>query len=215
MKIALLVASLGFAAAAIAAPITITNASFENLPLGGLNSSCAGTNCAYSSGQGVPGWVVSSGGGQFTPGNPANTIYFNSLPDGLTLGYLNSGTLSQTTAATVVLGVTYTLQVDVGVRKDCCVGIGLAFLNIGGTNIAATGSAPASGAFSTYTAVYTGVLADVGKSIGIVLGTPTSGQGDFDNVRLNDSTGAGVPEPASAALIGAGLAGLALLRRKR
>jgi len=190
-----------------ASPIFVTNFSFETLPAGGLTFGC-GTGCSFSAGA-IPGWTVSGTGGQFQPGPPANTSAFNSVPDGITVAYSNGGDISQTTAATVVAGVTYTLMVDVGFRKDFP-DPGTEEILIGGLPAAvATGTSLGMvGNWSTFTATYIGTLADAGKSIGIDLST--SGiQGDWDNVRLSDSATSNlVPEPASGVLMA--LAALAL-----
>src|SRR5262249_15929032 len=132
--------------------------------------------------------------------------------DGATFAYAEDGGITQTTAATVQLGVTYTLLVDIGLRKDRSF-IGRANLVIGGTTfIPATGVTPVSGGWSTFTATYLGLAGDVGKTIGIAL-YPAQ-QRDYDNVRLSNSLAAApAPEPSTWFLIAAGL--LVTLRSKR
>jgi PEP-CTERM motif len=210
--------------AAHAGPITLNNPSFEIAPL--LTIPC-GVGCQYDTpGSLIPGWtytVLSNAGGQWQPGSPANPTYFSvPPPDGTTIAYLSSGAvLSQMTSAAVQLGVTYTLNVDVGINTAVSPysapgGLGQVLLQIlGGPTIVAIGVAPPKGTFSTYTATYIGLPADVGKEIEVSLADPSSGTATFDNVRLADSSVAGVPEPASVALIGAGLAAIALYRRSR
>lgn len=211
--------------AAHAGPITLNNPSFEIAPP--LTISC-GVGCQYDTpGSLIPDWtytVLSNAGGQWQPGSPANPTYFSvPPPDGTTIAYLSSGAvLSQMTSAAVQLGVTYTLNVDVGVNASVSPygapgGLGEVLLQIvGGPTIAGIGVAPPLGTFSTYTAAYIGVAADVGKEIEVSLADPSSGTATFDNVSLSDSAaGAGAPEPASVALIGAGLGAIALYRRSR
>lgn len=193
----------------LAAPIFVANSSFETLPVGGLPNGGCGANCLWSdASSGIPGWNVGSQSGLFQPGSAfGNTAYFNFVPDGITVAWVDQGSITQTTAATVQLGVTYSLLVEVGRRTDL-LGVGSIHLVIGGsTLILGTGSTPAVGGWSTYTATYTGLAGDVGKSIGIALNAGT--QGDYDNVRLNNN----IPEPATWTLIGAGV--LALAARKR
>ena len=198
------------ASSAFAVPITVGNASFESLPPGGLPFGC-GPACSYSVDV-IPGWstVNLSQTGQFQPGTAG---YFNSVPNGITVAYTNGGTISQTVGPTVALGVVYTLQVEQGVRND--IGDpGVIDLLINGTPWFATGVAATPGNWSTYTATYIGLLADVGKAITIELSS-AAGQGDWDNVSLSDNTATGVPEPLTLALFGAGLAGMAGMRRRK
>src|SRR5688500_13722098 len=174
-----------FTMVATASTITVTNFSFETLPVGGLPNSC-GAGCTYSNAP-IPGWTTAPIGalGQMQPGS--STTLFNFVPDGITVAYTNNGSISQTTGATVALGVIYTLTVDVGFRNDV-IDPGSVDLLIGSTRIAATGvPAQKSGNWSTYTATYTGLVTDLGKQVGIRLSSPGV-QGNWDNVLLSDST---------------------------
>jgi len=197
----------------VAAPLFVSNFSFETLPVGGLNQSGCGAGCSYSQ-TAIPGWTMVGSGGQFQPGNPSNTTYFNSLSDGPTNAYNNDvgGIISQIIGVPVVLGEVYTLQVDIGYRKDAGFS-GSADLLINGQKYTATGVAT-QGAFTTFTATYTGLLADVGQSITIELNSSGS-QGNFDNVRLDGTALGGVPEPAAFFLAGPALLGLAAWKRRR
>jgi hypothetical protein len=207
----LAIALLGVLVSAVgnAAVISVNNASFETF--NPLNQTGCGANCAFNVAS-IPGWVNGGTSGSFRPGNPANTTYFDSIPDGEIIAYSNDSTITQTVAATVQAGLLYTLMVDVGNRKEQNF-TGSVELLIGSTVIAATGVAAPEGAFSTYTALYTGLLADVGKSITIRLSS-AGAQGNFDNVRLSDSTGSLVPEPATIGLMGLAV-GLLAFSRKR
>jgi len=204
-------AAIAFLASpAAAVSINVNNYSFEILPTGGLPYTGCGVGCAYSY-TAAPGWVLAGQGGQFQPGSPANTAYFASVPDGTTVAWASSGTYYQTVAPLAQAGRTYKLQVDVGMRYDAVAAqwVGLNFANTN-TTIYATGLAPASGGWSTFTSTFTVGAADAGSAITIVL-NGYGQQGNWDNVRLSV-----VPEPASWALMitGFGMIGATMRRRK-
>jgi hypothetical protein len=173
------------AAPALATSISVSNPSFEVLPAGGLTQTGCGAGCDYSIGVPIPGWVsapTNGDWGQFQPG-PSPSAYFNYLTDGTTVAYANNGVLSQTVGATAVAGMTYTLLVDAGFRKDSA-DPGVVELQVGSTIITGIGTPdPNSGNWATYTATYTATVADAGDSITIVLSS-LKAQGDWDNVRL-------------------------------
>lgn len=176
-----------------------------------------GIGCSYSNAP-IPGWAITGTTGQFQPGtNAGNFTYFNTLSDGITSAYSNGGTISQTVGAAVTLGLTYVLQVDLGLRNDLP-STAIAGLLINGNLISAVGPAPTKGNWSTFTATYTALAADVGKPITIRL-ISTGIQGNFDNVRLADSlgdNGGAIPEPATATVFALGIAGIfTYTKRKR
>uniref|UniRef100_Q028N4 PEP-CTERM protein-sorting domain-containing protein n=1 Tax=Solibacter usitatus (strain Ellin6076) TaxID=234267 RepID=Q028N4_SOLUE len=198
----------------VASPLFVSNYSFETLPAGGLNFGGCGAGCSYSQ-TAIPGWTLVGSGGQFQPGNPGNTTYFDTLSDGPTNAYNNTagGIISQMIGASVVVGEVYTLQVDIGYRKDSGF-TGSADLLINGQKYTAIGVAT-QGAFTTFTATYTGLLADVGQSITIELNS-SGQQGNFDNVRLDGTAPVGgAPEPAALFMAGPALLGLAAWKRRR
>ncbi len=172
--------------------VPVANASFETLPPGGLvnTAGCGNPGCFYSVGA-IPGWSSSGTSGQFQPGYNA---HFETLSLGPTHAWIASGTISQTVSPVVELGRTYTLQIDLGNRKDMAFGA-VAHLVINGNTYMATGITPDEGGWSTYAVTYAALPADVGQAITIQLSN-TSGQGNFDNVQLFS-----VPESADLMLL--------------
>jgi hypothetical protein len=199
--------------------LNVTNASFENLPGTGLMG--CGVGCVYTQ-QVVPGWtftgVPTPVGGQFQPGVQAGDFaFFNSLSDGAVQGYVNNGAgLTQTITDVVELGCTYTLLVDIGLRKDAGAFLATADLLINGVKYAATGTTPVAGGWSTFTANYVGLAQDAGKPITIELySVGSNSQGNFDNVRLSYvAVAAATPEPASIIGLGLGLLAIGGLSRR-
>lgn len=205
------------AAPSFASPITVSNFSFETLPVGGLPFGACGTGCPYSVDV-IAGWTALGGAvgasGQWQPGT--TSVFFTSLPGPapFTHAFTNGGILSQTVAPTVVAGAVYTLTVDVGRRLDFPF-LGTIDLLINGLTY--TGlplTPPAAGTFGAYAVTYVGRVADAGRPIAIEL--RASGiEGNFDNVRLDVALPPGVPEPASFLLIGPALLVLGALRRRQ
>lgn len=196
---------------AYASPITVGNPSFEILPVGGLSGSCNGTGCIYSVAA-IPDWSNSGQSGQFQPGTQdGNFIEFTTLSDGITSAYTNNGTISQTVGATVQVGAIYTLSVGLGWRNDAPSFASSADLLIDGTQYFATGTA-VQGAFTTFTATYTGLAADANDSITIQLNNSGGPQANFDNVQLSEVS---APEPAFTGAVGIALFGLAAFRRRK
>jgi hypothetical protein len=199
---------------AVGAPITVLNHSFETAS-GYTSCSNLGAGCQFTIG-GTTNWS-STGGTQVGILNPGSTTnLLNSVPDGSNVAYANAGTLSQTVAATALAGFTYTLLVDVGLRKDFP-SVGIVELLVGSNVVTATGINPTSGNFSTFQAQFNATSAELGQAITIRL-TSVGTQAIFDDVRL-DATGTsapGIPEPGTMALVGLGGLGMAVwARRKR
>jgi hypothetical protein len=207
-----------FSAAASPIFIPVVNFSFEIPPAGGLTTGC-GTGCAFSAGAipGIPGWSGSTAtSGEFQPGTQTgNLAFFSTLSNGITSAFADTaGTiLSQTVGATVQVGATYTLRVDLGARRDLPFGAS-ADLRINGHLFTATGITPTPGNWSTFTATYLGVIADANDSITIEL-VANRRQGNFDNVRLDVAAPiSAVLEPNSVGFLGLGLAGLLVFARR-
>lgn len=185
---------------ALSATIAVDNPSFETLPAGGLPLLC-GAGCSYSE-DFIPGWTnipfagLGLTSGQFRPGTDVgNTTYFDALSDGPVSAYTSIPCIEQTVGATVQEGVTYTLLVDVGWRKDASP-TGVPRLKVNGVFYDGVGT-PILGGWAPFTATYVGEAADVGAPITICLSS-TSIQGNFDNVRLSDSsTSTGIDPSAS------------------
>jgi len=234
ISVTLVAAGVFGAGGAKAGVINVVNASFETPPALGYNIPCGG-NCAFAD-QPIVGWVSSdyydtklqAYSGQNKIGT--STKWFNSVPDGFIYARANKGSISQVVSAVAIPGATYTLNVDVGFRKDAW-DSGQVFLVIDGHQVHATPTAPVvqfSGNWVDYTASYTATAADAGRSIEVLLEETYAGHiGNWDNVRLTDNIPllvtdpppvVGAPEPTTWAmmLVGFfGVASLALRRRAR
>lgn len=226
-----------------AGSIPITNPTFSTLPSGGLNlgctsaATCPGTNWTggvYSHGttttNTIPGWVVSdpTHSGVWEPNTGAGGV-IGSVPVGSYVGFAGGGggnSIAQDTGTTVQLGSTYTLQVNVGWRTDLGwnapdIALETCTSSYSGCSVLAEQAAtqPTQGSWSTDTLVWA-ANADAGDELYVFLlnnGPPPAGggeQADFNDVLLGMNPGSTSPEPASMALIGLGLCGIAALRRR-
>ena len=216
---------LGLAESAYAAPLTITNFSFEQSP--GYNS--------------YPGWTVTRVQGTgWTGFGSDNDRTFNTNFSGQTGGnalqlLVNNGAVvgtspSTTNITTGALGTyaantTYTFTVSLGADNRASTLAGRISLlgdssAVAATSSLATSSFNAASTFQDLTLTFTTGSSGgfVGQSIYAQLGTDSSHQYSravyFDNVRL-DATSAAIPEPSTAALlVGMGALGFGLVRRR-
>lgn len=212
-----------------ATPIDITNWGFETEATSASGS--AGdpttvngtTDGAFEFGI-VPGWTV---GTAVTYGvhNPDSNIYSSGKPNqGEMMVFIDAGSISQTLSSTLQANTKYTLDVDLGRRKD---GNGLnaqwkVQLLAGSTVIAEDSiTSPDTIGFSqdswrTLELTYTsGAIVTSGQALTIVLDAIGSEYrtSNFDNVRLDASA---IPEPTSLVMTVIGLVGLlAYAWRKR
>jgi HpiC1 cyclase/PEP-CTERM motif len=219
------------ASPAWAVPVTIVNSSFESPALSGPGTSNGPTG-------GVDGWTTSSTGTDASVGVwylPQAPYFTIGAPDGNQVAFMysgtgatGSGTLAQTTGALFQTGTTYTLSFEVG---ELVPANGFTFpatvnaiLYEGSTtNVLATFAvaAPLSGpgTFQLDSDIFSAATnpfasGDVGIEFSIA-GGPNS-MATFDDVTLDAAPAAtGVSEPTSLSLLGAGLIGFALLRRRR
>jgi hypothetical protein len=179
--------------------------------------------CSWNGGP-IPGWISSQGWNSAGSYQPGNVGTFTSLPDGTTVAWVSSGTISQTLDASLVPDSTYILSVYVGHRlpdatplypgdpaADLIANYSIS-LEAGNTTLATlTGSNGdiAAGTFALETLTYTTGDVVAPGDLTIVLGG--SGQQiDFDDVQMDPEP---TPEPSSFVLMGIGAACLTLLWR--
>jgi hypothetical protein len=211
------------ASPAVAADISILNASFEDPML---------ADGDYTLGKVGPAWSPLGNAQNVGSANPTAGLFQN-VPHGQNVAFVGSGVdgapysgaFEQVLTDSVTALTRYTLSVDVGRRGD---GIDLADFVVElfvGDDVLASGTfgidAIAAGAFKTLSFSYDALTGDSGQ-LGIRFRSSYNpGQGSayrqtaFDNVRLETAAIAPVPEPASWAMMisGFGLAGGALRRR--
>lgn len=195
--VALAVAAVGsviFSMPAMAAPISITNPSFEVEDLAGIGA--------------ITGWINLPGSGTFRPSAPG-TDYTLAVPHGTNVAFNNRGSISQVLSVTLAADTIYNLSVEFGNRIGFDNASGLLELRADGVTLASTSASSPEGQFSTVSLSYSTVLSDpIGKDLEIwLIRTAGSPQANWDNVQL-----AAVPAPSAMLLFGSGLAGLAFWR---
>jgi hypothetical protein len=206
---AFVVFALSIPAHVTAGMIPILNAGFEDQVLAGPGDFV----------QIIPDWGIL---GQADTYWPAVSAYPGGAPQGVNVAAVGDnvggGSVTQVLTATLGANTTYTLMVDVGARLDFPFASYTVALIANGVTLASDSSLnPAAGTFLTDTIVYNSGSnpAQLGQNLEIQLSALIGGQADFDDVRLDASPTAAVPEPASLCLMISGMVSLLFYRRRR
>ena len=153
---------------------TVTNPSFESF-------NTLANNGTWNYGP-IPGWKLTGTGGSWQPG----TQYFDSMPAGPTIAWLNVGTITQDLGVAASLNTTYTLTVSVGHRKDNLAGTYSIALTDAGGSFCTTSFTSSIIPIGTFLPV--SITCPIGASqpmgnLGITI-SGASGQVDVDNILL-------------------------------
>lgn len=172
----------GIECSAKAQVIPVTNPSFESPSLG---------PCSFNAD--AAGWTESGNAGVWGCGSLAQCLnsYRIGPPAGAQIGFINSGTLTQTVAANLTANTRYTLQVKVGRRYDCCQSSGTDYTVqlLAGAAVLAQDAGSiviTNGTFRMTTVRFsTGAThPNLGQALQIRLLQGTNGQANFDDVQL-------------------------------
>lgn len=188
----------------MALPINIVNNSFEANVLADNGFTAS-----------ISGWTITGAAGSYNPG-PGH--FTQAVPDSDNTALLNAASIRQNLGATLQAGVDYTLLAFVGDRTitgfpGWSINL-LADGDIIQTLDASSINGPANGEFIEVMLTYStdNTNSKVGTQLSIQLNS-VGAQTHFDNIRLVNTVPADIPEPAAAMLLG--VAGLAMLRRRK
>lgn len=200
---------------ALAAFVPIINPSFEadSPPSGGSTPWVIYQN-HYAYNGSISGWSQSAPVVITTMIPTIPGTIFDNLPDGSHFATDNGGTIYQTLSSNLLPG-DYTLTVYVGHRKDVgFLGYTVALYAGGNELVSDSSLTPGRGQWLADTLNYHATAGSPGIGQPIQIRLVSNGiQADFDNVSLEYSSP--VPITGSMLLLGSGLAGLMIFRRKR
>jgi hypothetical protein len=198
--------------------LTIQNPSFELTP--------SGSNFG-SVGSGTVGVIANftlsdtNAQGTFKPNTGAGGVFTQAIPDGVQTAFNNGGLITQTLGSTYVANTTYTFAGFVGQRLD--VPLPSFGLDLYAGNVLLTPGfssvAPGAGKFAAVSITFntSSNPSVIGQPITIGLAAVANGgQVNFDALTLNATSNGptAAPEPATLVIMGSGLLGIALLRRR-
>ena len=193
----------------------VTNGSFE---LDSFNSSGSGYSLGLVGGA-VTGWFIPASDGVY-PWGLQNVNIFNAGPAAagfqwLVLGEVNTGTqytIQQTLTGLTPLA-TYTLGFAIASEQGCCSTAEVSFLSGSGT-ASQTFNAPNSGSYWTEWGYKSMTFVASNASVTFQFKNLNPSASNGYDLGLDDVSVVGVPEPSTWTLMGLGVAGLVLMRRR-
>jgi hypothetical protein len=222
------VAFFALSISSFAAPITLTNGNFDTDT---TSTFIAGTVSGWTPNTTEYGvWNTTGTGGALAPLSASNVLYLSTMMSG---NFQVDGSVSQTTTVAAIAGETYTFTIEAAKRNGLINPVAFrlelydeafptsafAVQNFTASALSATQWNPFT---VSGTAIHSGNVSVriTLDSTGVVLPGATNPdmnkfQVIFDDASLVGPDAAGVPEPMTMSLIGGGLAGLALLRRRQ
>ena len=194
---------------AFAIPVTVENWSFES----SSGTEHPGNQGTWYNGD-IAGWDH-SGDAYWGVWAPTGPWYTMDVHDGDSIGYLNEGSIRQTTNHLVKANNVFSLSLDIGNRSDIPFPEYSVNLVAGNTILDSGSVLPGEGLFSNLTLSYTVLEGDlnIGRLLGIEIASGGA-QLNFDNMHLSNDA-VPTPEPATMLLLGSGLVGLAGFGRKK